>query len=68
MEVSPVEQNTIDCEYLVYFKPKIYFFAHENMEKLPAKVADNQPIIQYVLSTGPKPAQISISPCATSIQ
>ena len=46
MEVSPVEQNTIDCEYLVYFKPKIYFFAHENMEKLPAKVADNQPIIQ----------------------
>jgi hypothetical protein len=21
-EVSPVEQDTIDCEYLAYFKPK----------------------------------------------
>ena len=50
--MSPVEQDTIDCEYLASFKPFFYSikyilcnflkkktFAHENIEKPPSKVA-----------------------------
>jgi hypothetical protein len=44
---------------LQYFKKEI-FFAHENIEKLPSKVAYNKPIFT-VMPTGQKPAQISIS-------
>jgi hypothetical protein len=42
---------------------KLFFkFALENIEKLPSKIAHNQPkFIFSVLPTGPKPALISIS-------
>ena len=40
----------------------IYFFAHENMKKLPSKVAQNRPKLFFsVLQTSPKPAQITFS-------
>ena len=47
--MSPVEQDTIDCEYLAYFEPKNNFkkntqeflcnflFADENIKKHPQK-------------------------------
>ena len=59
--MSPVEQDTIDCEYLAYFLPKIKFYKR-NIMQLSSKVAQNQPIMFFsVLPTGPKSAQISYS-------
>ena len=68
-EVFLVEQDIIDYVSTAYFEPKevrkliIFYFAHENMEKLPSKVAHNRSnfFFQYCQPTGPKPAQISNS-------
>ena len=44
----------------IFFKKKEKI-AHETMKKTPLKVAHNRPKFFFVLPTGPKPAQISIS-------
>jgi hypothetical protein len=50
------------AEATIVFKRNKSFFAPENMKKTPSKVVHIRPnFFKSVLSTGPKPAQISIS-------
>ena len=47
------------ADAIIFFKEK-YFFGHENMKKLPSKVAYSTAKLFFsVVMTGPKPTKIS---------
>ena len=51
------------AEATIFFRIKVKKIDDENFKKLPSKIAHNRPNSFFfsVLSSGPKPAQISIS-------